>query len=1220
MNRWPAALQILTGSGLWLIQWVHADCGDWLLSFKGTVLLKLRLLTGPRAGRQHRISDTKPVSIGRRTGRLRLHDSRVSKNHAQISFEKGVWVLRDFDSANGTFVNRDRVQGLVQLERGDLIQIGRVLIKVRSADDVGMDLVDDLLPTDDISAALAQDTAEEDSAGLLGDDIDIQAMLSELDGGTADPDDSDHEGFDLSERTDAPPEADKADADRGSDSDVDDLSIGLAGEPETDDAPSDDPSDDLLVGVDEALAEDTGGDLISLKDEDHRKSGPGTTILTAMDQDKGPDQDQDENVAFAQDGDLQQSSSDESDIFDQGASGQVELDEELDAEVLAEELAPAEEDAEEDIDAGVAADLELEAGLEDDQDEVDTETPLIVGLHLDQRPPQQPEPAATAEEPAALAQEPIEEPLEELVAESADELDESPGADAIDSLADDPAVENVPETVGLDTDSDLKEENTARYELAAEAEPVFEPEELAPELAEAVDADDVDAEDDGDAALALDAEPELDVVAEAEAEPEIESEPEPEPKSVFEIDAADALANPDTHDAGDMPEFDIDAAFDALSEGLDDTFVGPALSDALSDSGDVTDDARDASGEGEPVAASQLDSEPDPKSEVEAKADPESIVEAEAELDPSSEPDAEAPPNTLEGSQLDVGFIKEALDRLAADDDSDADVPETVGEGNEEALASTDDGQGDDDLLDALNQASVDADTDLADPFAKFDEFDDEDEFDGLGELEALDSSGQDEDEPSFFSPDELDADPAEVAWSDAAEDPDAQDVAAEADHEAQPVSDSIGTQDEDSRDEVGIGAERPAASKTQTPPPGLNPTSVLPPDEPYVARGSSSKPSKRKRWFFRSVIFLAFAGTVGWFVIEALQPDLITGRTPSSSDGKNDANQAGIGLPKNGSDNSGTNGQSNTPRDESPGTTGGTTAESAQPRIADPSAPDPFAEGPGIIGSDAVAGIITSGPKSSDRSDPASETGVRQPKDPDATVVNPGTSDPGVGTPNVVPVAVQPSRIIFLVDASGSMVDTLPQMLVWMNEAVQTVQPNEQFAVIFFKAGQAIETEPTGLQAPTEEVLAKIGKKWLNSEAMPVFPAGRSNPTTALKRAISLNPTDIYLLSDKSFGRYAGDTTPQQAVDLVKQVVGKSDVRLHGVQFFYRDEQSALETLATQYKGTFEFVKEDVVPGSDPIDLLEELGGEGESNVSTKDTSEEDISEDIASDRLDAE
>ena len=123
-------------------------------------MLKLRLLTGPRAGRQLRVSDTKPVSIGRRKGRLRLHDSRVSKNHAEIIFEDDAWILRDLGSANGTFVNREKVNGIAELEPGDLIQMGRVLIKIVRCDGIGMDtqpeLPDELLGDDVLGIGATQ--------------------------------------------------------------------------------------------------------------------------------------------------------------------------------------------------------------------------------------------------------------------------------------------------------------------------------------------------------------------------------------------------------------------------------------------------------------------------------------------------------------------------------------------------------------------------------------------------------------------------------------------------------------------------------------------------------------------------------------------------------------------------------------------------------------------------------------------------------------------------------------------------------------------------------------------------------------------------------------------------------------------------------------------------------------------------------------------------------
>lgn len=64
----------------------------------------------------------KPVAIGREPGNeLELEDQRVSRYHAVIWAERGCWHVRDLDSANGTFLDGERVQGSVKLPvRGEL--------------------------------------------------------------------------------------------------------------------------------------------------------------------------------------------------------------------------------------------------------------------------------------------------------------------------------------------------------------------------------------------------------------------------------------------------------------------------------------------------------------------------------------------------------------------------------------------------------------------------------------------------------------------------------------------------------------------------------------------------------------------------------------------------------------------------------------------------------------------------------------------------------------------------------------------------------------------------------------------------------------------------------------------------------------------------------------------------------------------------------------------
>jgi hypothetical protein len=78
----------------------------------GYVLL---VWTGGDGGRVER-RFFQPVAIGREIGNdIELGDERVSRHHAVLWAEDGIWHVRDLDSANGTFVGHARVSGSIAL-------------------------------------------------------------------------------------------------------------------------------------------------------------------------------------------------------------------------------------------------------------------------------------------------------------------------------------------------------------------------------------------------------------------------------------------------------------------------------------------------------------------------------------------------------------------------------------------------------------------------------------------------------------------------------------------------------------------------------------------------------------------------------------------------------------------------------------------------------------------------------------------------------------------------------------------------------------------------------------------------------------------------------------------------------------------------------------------------------------------------------------------------
>jgi transcriptional regulator with GAF, ATPase, and Fis domain len=66
------------------------------------------------------------ATIGRApTNQIVLKDDRCSRNHVEVFFSGGEWILRDLDSRNGTTIGTQRIVGDHVLKAGDIIRIGR---------------------------------------------------------------------------------------------------------------------------------------------------------------------------------------------------------------------------------------------------------------------------------------------------------------------------------------------------------------------------------------------------------------------------------------------------------------------------------------------------------------------------------------------------------------------------------------------------------------------------------------------------------------------------------------------------------------------------------------------------------------------------------------------------------------------------------------------------------------------------------------------------------------------------------------------------------------------------------------------------------------------------------------------------------------------------------------------------------------------------------------
>lgn len=80
---------------------------------------------GPEAGSRF-LLDQDQVLAGRHpSSDIFLDDISVSRRHATFSRRGGGFVVSDLGSLNGTYVNRDRIDGDIPLAGGDEVQLGK---------------------------------------------------------------------------------------------------------------------------------------------------------------------------------------------------------------------------------------------------------------------------------------------------------------------------------------------------------------------------------------------------------------------------------------------------------------------------------------------------------------------------------------------------------------------------------------------------------------------------------------------------------------------------------------------------------------------------------------------------------------------------------------------------------------------------------------------------------------------------------------------------------------------------------------------------------------------------------------------------------------------------------------------------------------------------------------------------------------------------------------
>ena len=85
----------------------------------------LVVLRGPKAGSRFLLEDEVTTAGRHPDSSIFLDDITVSRRHAEVRQDGGRYLARDAGSLNGTYVNRERIEGESELGTGDELQIGK---------------------------------------------------------------------------------------------------------------------------------------------------------------------------------------------------------------------------------------------------------------------------------------------------------------------------------------------------------------------------------------------------------------------------------------------------------------------------------------------------------------------------------------------------------------------------------------------------------------------------------------------------------------------------------------------------------------------------------------------------------------------------------------------------------------------------------------------------------------------------------------------------------------------------------------------------------------------------------------------------------------------------------------------------------------------------------------------------------------------------------------
>jgi hypothetical protein len=169
-------------------------------------------------------------------------------------------------------------------------------------------------------------------------------------------------------------------------------------------------------------------------------------------------------------------------------------------------------------------------------------------------------------------------------------------------------------------------------------------------------------------------------------------------------------------------------------------------------------------------------------------------------------------------------------------------------------------------------------------------------------------------------------------------------------------------------------------------------------------------------------------------------------------------------------------------------------------------------------------------------------------------------------GPDEIFPPNEEARKIVFVVDRSGSMTDSIDYVKEDLKRSIGELPDDKEFHVLFYSSGPCVEMPMRRLVNATERNKA-FAYEFIDG----IIAQGETDPSDALRRAFAVRPEVIYLLTDGEFDR--------AIVGLVRGLNAGGRVRVHTIGFLYTwpgtSAEGVLKQIAAENGGNYKFVSE---------------------------------------------